>query len=127
MNNASLELNVMALLPAASMVIFALLVMLVDAFGRGVRRATARALTPWVALLGVLVTGGLCFWLLDQPVSLFQGMAILDRYALGIDFVVLAAAGLSILVSARYIPRVNAQVGEYYLSLIHISEPTRPY
>ena len=120
MNNASLELNVMALLPAASMVIVALLVMLVDAFGRGARMATARAFTPWGALLGVLVTGGLCFWLLGQPVSLFQGMAILDRYALGVDFVVLTAAGLTILVGARYIPRVNAQVGEYYALLLLI-------
>jgi hypothetical protein len=35
MNNASLELNLMALLPTASMVVFALLVMAVDVFARG--------------------------------------------------------------------------------------------
>jgi hypothetical protein len=104
MNDASLELNILTLAPAASMVIFALLVMGVDAAARGGRRATLRAATPWVALAGVLVTAGLCVWLLGQPVTTFQGMAILDRYALGIAFVVLTAAGLSILVGVRYIP-----------------------
>ncbi len=121
MNNASLELNIVALAPAASMVIFALLVMAVDVFARGTRTQPVRAATPWVALLGVLVTAGVCVWLLGQPVTTFQGMAILDRYSLGIAFVVLVAAGLSILVSARYIPRVNAQVGEYYALILLIS------
>ncbi len=121
MNNASLELNLMALLPTASMVVFALLVMAVDVFARGARTQPVRAAIPWVALLGVLVTAGVCVWLLGQPVTTFQNMAILDRYALGIAFVVLTAAGLSILVSARYIPRVNAQVGEYYALILLIS------
>jgi hypothetical protein len=66
--------------------------MAVDMFARGGAAHAARGL-PWVALVGVLVTAGVCVWLLGQPVTTFQNMAILDRYALGIAFVVLTAPG----------------------------------
>ena len=51
----------------------------------------------------------------------FQGMASSDPFALGIDFVVLVAVGLGILLSVKYIPNINQQMGEYYALLLLIS------
>ena len=68
MNSADLNLNLNAVLPALAMVGSAILVMLVDIFNRG-GRTTTRALLPWLALAGVVVTGGICYWLLGQPMS----------------------------------------------------------
>ncbi len=76
---------------------------------------------PWIALAGVVVTAGVCYWLLGQPMSAFQGMMSSDPFALGIDFVVLVAVGLGILLSVKYIPNINPQTGEYYALLLLIS------
>ena len=51
----------------------------------------------------------------------FQGMASADPFALGIDFVVLVAAGLGILLSVKYIPSINQQMGEYYALLLLVA------
>ena len=120
MNSVDLNLNLNAVLPGLTMVVFAILVMLVDIANRGGRTPTRSAL-PWLALVGVLVTGGVCYWLLGQPPTTFQNMAVSDRLALGLDLVVLVAAFLTILFSVRYIPQVNRQVGEYYALILLVS------
>ena len=120
MNGADLNLNLNAILPTLAMVGFAILVMLVDIFNRR-GRTTTRALLPWLALAGVVVTSGICYWLLGQPEATFQGRAIADSFALGLDFVVLVAAGLTILLSVKYIPEVNRQTGEYYALILLVS------
>ncbi len=120
MNNADLNLQVNAILPELTMVGAAVVVMLLDIFNRA-GRSTTRALLPWVTLAGIVVTGAVCTWLLGQPVTTFQDMAIADRFALGLDFVILTAAFLAVLLSVTYIPQVNKQVGEYYALILLIS------
>ena len=115
-----MDLNYNAVLPELLMVIFAMAIMLVDIPNRK-GRAPTRALLPWIALAGVLVTMGVCYWLLGQPVSDFQGMASSDPFAIGIALVVLVAVGLGILLSVKYIPNINHQTGEYYALLLLIS------
>ncbi|MBK8050146.1 MAG: NADH-quinone oxidoreductase subunit N [Anaerolineales bacterium] len=120
MNNAALNLDVNALLPELSMVVAAVVVMFLDVFNRGGRSVT-RPVLPWVALLGVLAAAGASVWLLGQPVSTFQDMAIADLFAEGIDLVILVATGLSILLSVKYIPTVNPQTGEIYALLLLVA------
>ena len=115
-----MELNYNAVLPHLLMVAFAMLVMLVDIPNRKGRTPT-QAFLPWVALAGVLVTMGACYWLLGQPISNFQGMASSDPFALGISLVILVAVGLGILLSVKYIPDINRQTGEYYALLLLVS------
>jgi NADH-quinone oxidoreductase subunit N len=118
MNLDALQLTMDPLWPALGLILSALLVMTVDIFNRGNRNATLRALMPWVALVGVLVTAGVTWSLIGKPVVTFQDAAILDRFAIGLDFVVLAALALGILLSVNYIPQINKQVGEYYALLL---------
>ena len=115
-----MDLNFNAVLPGLVMVIFAMVVMMADIPNRKDRSPT-RQLLPWIALAGVLATAGVCYWLLGQPVSDFQGMASSDPFALGINFIVLVAVGLGILLSVKYIPNINQQTGEYYALLLLIS------
>ncbi|MFN3979652.1 MAG: NADH-quinone oxidoreductase subunit N, partial [Caldilinea sp.] len=120
MNSALTELNLNAVLPALSMVIAAAVVMLLDILNRKGRAPTLAAL-PWVALIGVLATAGISIWLLSQPISSFQGMAISDERAQALNLVVLTGAALAILLSVRYIPTVNRQTGEYYTLILLVS------
>lgn len=119
MNSELMNININAILPEVALLGFAVLVMLADILHRV--WPAARRLLPWLALAGVLVTGGVCYWLLGQPTESFQGMASADLFALGIDFIVLVATGLGILLSVKYIPEVNAQTGEYYALLLLIA------
>jgi NADH-quinone oxidoreductase subunit N len=115
-----MDLNFNAVLPELVMVLFAMAVMIVDIPNRKGRTPT-QAFLPWLSLVAVVVTAGVCYWLLGQPISSFQGMASSDPFALGIDLVVLVALGLGILLSVKYIPNINTQTGEYYALLLLIS------
>ncbi|MBW7886434.1 MAG: NADH-quinone oxidoreductase subunit N [Caldilineaceae bacterium] len=120
MNGVELNLNINALLPAAALVVTAIIIMGLDVFNRG-GRSTTKGIVPWVALGGLLVTAGLCVSLIGRPVSTFQNMAIADNTAWALDLVVLVGAALSILAGVHYIPQVNRQVGEYYALLLLVA------
>jgi NADH-quinone oxidoreductase subunit N len=120
MNTAAMDLNLNAVLPELTMVVAAAVVMILDIFNRSGRTPT-RVLLPWVALAGVLMTGAVSIWLLGQPVSTFQGMAINDERAQALNLVVLTGAALTILLSVRYIPQVNHLIGEYYALILLVS------
>ncbi|MEX1018545.1 MAG: proton-conducting transporter membrane subunit, partial [Litorilinea sp.] len=111
------ELNLMVILPELVLVFVALLVMLADMFAPKEQNGV-RGLIPWLALIGVGLTAGVSIWLWDQPVATFQNMAILDQFALAVNLIILIAAGLGILLSIEYIPRITTQTGEYYTLLL---------
>lgn len=114
---AALGVDMSVVAPELLLFGFVLLVMLMDMFGGRADSGVRRAL-PWAAFVGVLATIGLCLAQWDGPGGTFQGMAVLDRFALGTRLVVLTAAALGILLSVQYIPRINKQTGEYYALLL---------
>jgi len=113
----SANLNISVILPELVLVIFAMLVMFADMFGSDKRPAT-RAPLPWLAMLGVVVSGFVCAQVWQQPAATFQGAAVSDHFALGLQIIILVATALGILLSVSYIPLVNKQVGEYYALLL---------
>jgi len=113
----SANLNISVILPELVLVLFAMLVMVTDIFGSDESPAS-RAVLPWVAMLGVVVTGFVCAQVWQQPVATFQGAAVSDHFALGLKLIILVATALGILLSVSYIPQVNRQVGEYYALLL---------
>lgn len=114
---ASLGFSINAILPPLLMVLTALIVMLVDMFVSDNRRGLLHII-PWIALLGVLVSGLSNTWLWTRPPETFQGMAISDRFALTVNFIILTATGLGILLSVNAIPLISRQIGEYYALLL---------
>ncbi len=117
MQPMDLQLNLSVLLPVFSLVVFAMVVMVVDIFTSDDRPGPRQAL-PWVSLAAVIATGAITAWQWGQPTSTFQGMATNDHFALALDFIVLIAAALGILLSANYIPTISRQLGEYYTLLL---------
>ncbi len=113
----ALQLNFAVLAPALALVITALLVMLADMFAND-DHSPLRIATPWIALLGVGASALFTQWLWQRPVETFQGMATSDHFALSLNYIVLIAAALGILVSMHYIPTINRSVGEYYALLL---------
>lgn len=110
------EINLDVIAPEIWMVVFALVVMTMDMFGD--ERPELRQFFPWVALVGVIVTGFVTVGYWYVPVQSFQGAAVLDRFALGLNLIVLTATGLGILLSTGYIPRISNKVGEFYSLLL---------
>ncbi len=115
-----LQLNMQAILPQTVLLLFALVVMLVDAFGGGAddEHAGAKRAVPWIALVGILSSAAICVWLWGQTPVSFQGQAIDDHFALSVSLIVLMAAFLAVLFSNTYIEKVNRQVGEYYALIL---------
>ena len=111
------EINLVVIRPQLVLSGFALLVMLIDMFTTD-EKSELRNILSWVALLGVVVTGYVTMTMWDLAPLSFQGAAVLDHFAIGVNLVVLTATGLSILLSAEYMPRINKQIGEYYALLL---------
>lgn len=114
---SSLALNLDAILPELIMVLAALAVMIADMFSSD-RRPGLRNALPWLAMAGILLAGAAGVWLWNRPTASFQGMAASDHFALTLNFVVLTAAALAVLVGVNAIPLINKQTGEYYTLLL---------
>lgn len=113
----ALQINVAVLLPALAMVGFAMLIMLADILASDTNTGPRDA-TPWIGLAGVAVSIFLCWWLWGQPAETFQGMAVSDHFALGLNLIILVATALGIFLSVNYIPQITRQIGEYYALLL---------
>ena len=122
MNDAMvmLNLNMQAILPQTVLILFALLIMMVDAFGSGAteEHAGAKGALPWIAIVGIVSAGAATAWAWGKTPVSFQGQAINDHFALSINLVVLLAALLAVLFSTSYIQKVNRQIGEYYALIL---------
>jgi len=118
---SSLALNLGAVLPELIMVLAALVIMVVDMFSSEERPGVRKSLL-WLALAGIAAAALSGFWLWSRgggtAVVTFQNMAVSDRFSLTLNFTVLTAAALGVLVGADAIPRINKQIGEYYVLLL---------
>ncbi len=106
-------LDITVVLPELVLIGFTILVMLADAFATDERPAL-RQWTPWIALAGVVAAAFANWSVSGEVIALFQDAAILDKFAIGLNYIILLATGLGILLSVNYIPQVNRQIGEYY-------------
>jgi NADH-quinone oxidoreductase subunit N len=109
--------NLYELAPELSLTLLALVVMAVDLF---VKR---RIVTVAVALIGLIIPLGFVIAQqfdphFNQPVTIFFGMFIVDRYALFFDIIFLIIAAVIILSSYSYIHKYVKAEGEFYTLLL---------
>jgi len=109
--------NLYELAPELSLALLALVVVAVDLF------AKRRVITITVALVGLLIPLGFVIAqqfdpAFNQPVTIFFGMFIVDRYALFFDIIFLIIAIVIILSSYSYMQKYVKSEGEFYALLL---------
>ncbi len=107
-------LDFVAILPQTILVVMALLLLVLDVT---VARQNKASL-GWIALLGIVFALGATAWLWTMPGRTFQDMAIADNFSLSAGLVILIAAGLGVLLSMHYLPRISQSQGEYFALLL---------
>jgi len=100
--------NFTPILPEIVLVGTALLVLLVAAYTERRRWLAA------VSIVGLLVAALLSFLIPVNPPQTFQGMLVVDHYALYVNLVVLLASFLALLLSYYYTPKFTGAQGGYY-------------
>jgi NADH-quinone oxidoreductase subunit N len=103
-----------ALYPVLLVIVACFACLLLDATPRGAR-ATVLAFT---ATLGVAGAVGVSLLGWRGPAASFQGMLVLDSFALFLNLVIGGAAILVLLLSVGYLPRLGVQPGEYYALIL---------
>ena len=78
----------------------------------------ARGVIPYLSLAGVIIALFFCFSLWGQSHYAFNRMVVLDNYSLFFKVIFLVTAGLSILMSIRFLKIEGFEYGEYYVLLL---------
>ncbi|MBI4674204.1 MAG: NADH-quinone oxidoreductase subunit N [Chloroflexi bacterium] len=108
------EINLTPLLPALIPAVTAMLIMLADALLPGKNKSWL----AWLALLGLGVAAFYTFVLFGSNASAFNNSVVADNFALGVSFVILAAAFVTILLSIEFLDARQLDMGEYLALLL---------
>jgi NADH-quinone oxidoreductase subunit N len=116
--------SLFALLPAAIVTVFALIVLLADLFESGSTRGAAEGnegptiVAPYLAMIGTALGLAAIVWqalrLGEVGGSYFSGMLVVDGFGLFVSGVVLAGTLLTLLLTVGYCQRENIHLAEYY-------------
>jgi NADH-quinone oxidoreductase subunit N len=104
------DVNPIPLLPAAQILVTALVVMLLDLF----LKESEKGLLAWVSLLGIALCSGEAAVLWGSQESAFAESLYLDNFALFFTQLFLGAAALTILSSMEYVRATRIHEGEFY-------------
>ncbi len=99
-----------ALVPLLIIVGGAIFILLLEAFWKPASKTPLAAL----ALLAAAGCGAACARLWSRGASAFGGMLRLDDLALAFTVIFLVAVAFTILIALKYLPRQNADFGEFY-------------
>lgn len=106
------------LLPEIVLSLWAMLVLMVDVFQKENRSESSRPIIAWLALAGVGAAAIANAWLLGRDGGGTVGLVAVDGFRVFANFILLAAAALSILVSRGYLDRRDMNRGEYYVLML---------
>jgi NADH-quinone oxidoreductase subunit N len=109
-----MDVNLLPLLPAAQVLLTALVVVLLDLF----LKENEKGLLAWIGLLGLALCGMETFLLWGSQDSAFGGTLVLDNFALFFAQLFLGAAGLTILASIHYLRETKIAEGEFYALIL---------
>jgi NADH-quinone oxidoreductase subunit N len=105
-----MSVNLIPLLPAAQVLVTALVVMLLDLF----LKENEKGLLAWISLLGLALCSGEAVFLWGSQEGAFGDSYYLDNFALFFTQVFLGAAALTVLSSIHYLKLVKIHQGEFY-------------
>ena len=100
--------------PELILSLMAMLLLLVNVLAK----KAAGGVIPYLSLAGVIIALFFCISLWGQSQYAFNRMVVLDNYSLFFKIIFLITAGLSILMSIRFLKREGFEYGEYYVLLL---------
>lgn len=109
-----MDVNLIPLLPAAQVVLTALVVLVLDVFSKD----HEKGLLAWISLLGLGLGGAETMLLWGSQEGAFGDTLLLDNYALFFSQLFFAAAALTILSSIHYLRQMRIREGEFYALLL---------
>ena len=109
-----MDVNLLPLLPAAQVLLTALVVMLLDLF----LKENEKGLLAWIGLLGLALCGMETMLLWGSQDAAFGGTLLLDNFALFFTQIFLGSAGLTILASVHYVRATRIKEGEFYALIL---------
>ena len=109
-----MDVNLLPLLPAAQVLLTALVVMLLDLF----LKENEKGLLAWIGLLGLVLCGVETVLLWGSQDGAFGDTLLLDNFALFFTQIFLGAAGLTILASIHYVRETRIYEGEFYALIL---------
>jgi NADH-quinone oxidoreductase subunit N len=101
------DLSITPLLPEIILLATAIVVLMADTVVGDKRWLT------WIGLTGIVLAGGATYWLAQQPLQTFQGVAVSDAYTAFYRLVILSAAALGLLIAVNWLDAHGEQQGEY--------------
>jgi NADH-quinone oxidoreductase subunit N len=110
----TMDVNLLPLLPAAQVLLTALVVMLLDLF----LKENEKGLLAWIGLLGLALCGVETTLLWGSQDAAFGGTLLLDNFALFFTQLFLAAAALTILAGIHYVRETRINEGEFYALIL---------
>lgn len=105
---------VWALLPEIVLALWAMLVLLVDVFQKGNRSAPSSPSIPWLSIAGLGAAAAANAWLIGAQ-AVNQGLIAVDGFRIFVNFIILLAAALSILISIGFLDRNRINRGEFHV------------
>ncbi len=114
--------NLLAILPVLFLTGWTVVLLSIDLF----IPTKAKAVTAWLAALGVMGTSVLLVMqglgrFGELPQEAFQGMLTVDGFSLFLNSVVMVAAFFGVLLAMNYLPRRNINRGEFYTLMLFSS------
>jgi NADH-quinone oxidoreductase subunit N len=106
-----MDINFTPLLPAAQLLVTALVVLLRDLF---IEEHKPKDILVFLSLVGIALTAGESLALWGVQESAFNDSIVLDNFALFFALIFLMAAGLTILSSIGFVRQAGIHEGEFY-------------
>ena len=110
---------IVALAPEIILSVWGIVILLVGVSPRRSDGPGASADLGWISVLGILVAVVANGWLYGVTEVGTHSMIALDRFALFSNWIILAGAGLGVLISQSYVQRQGLQAAEFYALLIY--------
>jgi NADH-quinone oxidoreductase subunit N len=109
-----MDVNLIPLLPAAQVLLTALVVLLFDLF----LKEHEKVLLAWISLLGLALCGIEAVLLWGSREAAFGDTFVLDNFALFFTQICAGAAALTILTSVHYVREMRILEGEFYVLIL---------
>ena len=112
---------VVALAPEILLSVWGIVILMVGVSPRRAGGPRTSTDLGWLSMVGILAAALANGWLYSVTEVGTQSMIAVDRFALFSNWIILAGAGLGILISQEYVGRQRLQAAEFYALLIYSS------